>query len=300
MRMEVHLQQRMEQRMHLSQQMLQNLELLQLPLMELRDLIVEELQENPTLEEKQDVEEGEPSTQADPPEETAEDIARREMMESVEEQWADSERRTRRTDSAENAERRMDMLNNLCSESTSLREHLLSQLVMLDVDEETRIICDHVIQNMEDDGYLRISVQDVAGSLESEILDDPHEIVIRKVEHALTIVQSMEPRGVGARSIKECLLLQLKDTDPWTPLVQNQRTGEETSVRSENAQDLNSCEGFPREDSRPSPGTIKSISKDNLISSEKAKNGPFVAPVVTAPNPHTSIRASSTQDRGRF
>ena len=55
MRMEVHLQQRMEQRMHLSQQMLQNLELLQLPIMELRDLIQQELEENPALEEKQDV-----------------------------------------------------------------------------------------------------------------------------------------------------------------------------------------------------------------------------------------------------
>ena len=79
MRMEVHLQQRLEQRMHLSQQMLQNLELLQLPLMELRALIVNELQENPTHEARQDVEEREPTssdpvgeeTQTETPEETA-------------------------------------------------------------------------------------------------------------------------------------------------------------------------------------------------------------------------------------
>ena len=49
MKMEVHLQQRLEQRMHLSQQMLQNLELLQLPIMDLRDLILQELEENPGL-----------------------------------------------------------------------------------------------------------------------------------------------------------------------------------------------------------------------------------------------------------
>src|SRR6185503_7706835 len=61
MRMEVHLQQRMEQRMHLSQQMLQNLELLQLPIMELRDRIQQELDENPTVEEQQDVAEAEPA-----------------------------------------------------------------------------------------------------------------------------------------------------------------------------------------------------------------------------------------------
>jgi RNA polymerase sigma-54 factor len=71
MRMEVHLQQRMEQRMHLSQQMLQNLELLQLPIMELRDRIQQELEENPTVEEKADVEEAEPAV-TDTVEETLE------------------------------------------------------------------------------------------------------------------------------------------------------------------------------------------------------------------------------------
>ena len=112
MRMEVHLQQRMEQRMHLSQQMLQNLELLQLPIMELRDRIQQELDENPTVEEKPDVEEAEPAT-TDTVEETIEETAKREMLETVEDQWIDSERRTRRSDSAEDAERRMEMMNNL-------------------------------------------------------------------------------------------------------------------------------------------------------------------------------------------
>src|SRR5262249_54417087 len=99
MRMEVHLQQRMEQRMHLSQQMLQNLELLQLPIMELRDLIQQELEENPALEEKQDVEEPETPAAETVPEETLEETVKREMLETVEDQWSDSERRTRRSDS---------------------------------------------------------------------------------------------------------------------------------------------------------------------------------------------------------
>src|SRR5437868_3767089 len=98
--MEVHLQQRLEQRMHLSQQMLQNLELLQMPIMDLRDIILQELGENPALEKTEDVEE--PETPAEAPAEPQtdaeafEESAKNEILETVEEQWADSERRTRR------------------------------------------------------------------------------------------------------------------------------------------------------------------------------------------------------------
>src|SRR5581483_810799 len=207
MRMEVHLQQRMEQRMHLSQQMLQNLELLQLPIMELRDLIQQELEENPALEEKQDVEEPEApaAAEADAAEETLEETAKREILETVEDQWQDSERRTRRSDSAEDAERRMEMMNNLCESSTSLREHLTGQLVGLELPEEDKAYCEHVIENIDDSGYIKVSIEDMVGSLPDALRTEPPEVLARKIEHAISILQTLEPRGVGARSIKECL-----------------------------------------------------------------------------------------------
>ncbi len=216
--MEVHLQQRLEQRMHLSQQMLQNLELLQLPIMDLRDLIMEELQENPTLEEKQDVEDADP---AGAPEaaETVEETAKREILESVEEQWAESERRTRRSDTVEDAERRMEMINNLCAESTSLREHLLNQVSLLEVPPEARLFCEHVVQSIDDNGYLQFPLEDLAASLPEETRREPQEVLLKKLQLALTIIQSMEPRGVGARSLKECLLLQLDEADPQFPML---------------------------------------------------------------------------------
>ncbi|HLY10967.1 MAG TPA: hypothetical protein VKW04_16825 [Planctomycetota bacterium] len=218
MRMEVHLQQRMEQRMHLSQQMLQNLELLQLPIMELRDLIQQELEENPTLEEKQDVEEPETTT-TDTVEETTEETAKREILETVEDQWSDSERRTRRSDSAEDAERRMEMMNNLCANSTSLREHLSGQLVGLELPDEDREFCDHVIENIDDHGYIKVSLDDMVGSLPESLRDAPPEVVAKKLENAISIIQTLEPKGVGARSIKECLILQLDVTDPRYPIL---------------------------------------------------------------------------------
>jgi RNA polymerase sigma-54 factor len=218
MRMEVHLQQRMEQRMHLSQQMLQNLELLQLPIMELRDRIQQELDENPTVEEQQDVAEAEPAA-TDTVEETIEETAKREMLETVEDQWIDSERRTRRSDSTEDNERRMEMMNNLCENSTSLREHLAGQLVGLELPEEDKAFCEHIIENIDDSGYIRVSIEDMVGSLPEELRNEPPEVLAKKIDHAISILQSLEPRGVGARSIKECLILQLDVADPRYPIL---------------------------------------------------------------------------------
>jgi RNA polymerase sigma-54 factor len=216
MRMEVGLHQRLEQRMHLSTQMLQNLELLQLPALDLRDIILKELEENPTLEEKQDGEEAE----AEAPAETTEETARRESLESVEDQWIESERRTRRTDSAEDAERRLEMINNACRESTSLREHLSHQLSLLELSPEIRAFCEHVIQNIDENGYLTFALEDMIGSLPQELRgEDAPEALARKVEHAIAIVQTLEPKGIGARSIKECLILQLDAADPRHPLL---------------------------------------------------------------------------------
>jgi DNA-directed RNA polymerase specialized sigma54-like protein len=215
MRMEVHLQQRLEQRMHLSQQMLQNLELLQLPAMDLRELILQELQENPALEEKPDVEEPEAGDEA----ESEADAARREALESVEEQWIESERRTRRGDSSEEAERRIEMLNNVCKEGVSLREHLADQLALMELEEGIRPFCAHVIENIDENGFLPAALEDMVSSLPEDLRKEPPEILVRKVERAISILQTLEPRGVAARSIKECLLLQLDEGDPRYPLL---------------------------------------------------------------------------------
>src|SRR5262249_11930537 len=156
-----------------------------------------------------DVEEPETPAAETVPEETLEETVKREMLETVEDQWSDSERRTRRSDSAEDAERRMGMMNNLCENSTSLREHLSGQLLGLGIPEDVKEFCEHVIENIDDAGYIRVSIDDMVGSLPEELRGEPPEVIARKLEHAISIIQSLEPRGVGARSIKECLILQL-------------------------------------------------------------------------------------------
>jgi RNA polymerase sigma-54 factor len=221
--MEIGLTQRLEQRMHLSQQMLQNLELLQLPIMDLRDLIIQELAENPALEERQDVDEPEapsdPDQVPDKADTTEAEIAKREAFEDVEDQWLESERRTRRSDSAEAAERRMEMMNNICSDSTSLRDHLTKQLSLLEIEEGIRPFCEHVIQTIDDAGYIPLALEEMVSSLPEELRKEPPEVLLRKVERAISVIQGLEPRGVGARSVKECLLLQLDEGNPEYPLL---------------------------------------------------------------------------------
>lgn len=213
MEIRARLQPLLQQRMHLSQQMLQNLELLQMPLIDLRDYILKELEENPALEERQDVEDPEESPAPAAEEETPEEAARREALEAVEEEWAESERRTRRSDSAEEAERRAERLANLAAPSVSLRDHLAGQLAFLPASTDLRAYCDFVIENVDENGYLP-PTEELVASLPQELRGEAPEILCGRVERAVSIIQSLDPRGVGARSLKECLLLQLDPGDP--------------------------------------------------------------------------------------
>lgn len=217
MSLEMAPRQRLEQRMHLSQQMLQNLELLLLPALDLRDLLQKELQENPVLEEGP-APDGAASSTAEE-EETPEAAARREMLEAVEDQWIESERRTRRSNTAEDAERRMEMLNNCSDAGPSLKEHLSDQLRLLDLPEEMRVLCGHVIEHVEESGLLKTSIEDMVTSLPEELLQGSLELLAKEIRSAVRIIQSLEPRGVGAGSIRECLLLQLDPSDPLAPVL---------------------------------------------------------------------------------
>lgn len=206
--------QRLEQRMHLSQQMLQNLELLLLPALDLRSFVEKQLEENPVLEEEERLE---PAADAD--EETPEEAAREEMLARVEDEWLESERRTRRSESTEDAERRMEMLNNCASSAATLKDHLLSQLLLLELSEETRMLCTHVVEHLDESGFLKASIEDMVTSLPEDALRTPLDVLADKLRAAVAVVQSLEPRGIGARSLKECLLLQLDPADVLAPVL---------------------------------------------------------------------------------
>ena len=98
---------------------------------------------------------------------------------------------------------------------TTLCEHLLDQLYLLPLDESPMEIARHLVYALSDDGFLREPMDEVVSRLGDRAIND------EDIEQALKVVQSLEPTGVGARSIPECLSLQIADLDESEPAVRH-------------------------------------------------------------------------------
>ncbi|MFM7072159.1 MAG: RNA polymerase factor sigma-54 [Planctomycetota bacterium] len=114
----------------------------------------------------------------------------------------------------EDAERRNDAIANIESRPETLNDHLLRQLADVDLDDELRDLAERIISMLDarDGGYLRVSLRDL---LPADATADQLELA----EWALEVVQQLEPVGVAARSLRECLLLQLRPDMPHRELV---------------------------------------------------------------------------------
>jgi len=93
----------------------------------------------------------------------------------------------------------------------SLREHLLWQLELEDFTPREALIGEALIDGINDDGYLTVGLEDIKESIAAEANIQEEEIL-----QALDKVQRMDPAGVGARSLSECIILQLRQLDPDT------------------------------------------------------------------------------------
>jgi RNA polymerase sigma-54 factor len=91
---------------------------------------------------------------------------------------------------------------NFISYSPSLKENLLFQLNVSELDEEDIRIGEILIENIDENGYLTTTVDQLAIDL---------NVPIKKVENVLLTIQTFEPLGVGARSLKECLQIQIRE-----------------------------------------------------------------------------------------
>lgn len=241
MKMEVNLEQRLEQRMMLTQQIIQSLELLQLPIMELRELIMEELSENPTVELTQDIDE---HSDEEPPEpiEQRRDGKQSEKLDILDDFEAIQEGETsyeKHYYNEEAAEKRYDMFQNIEAKPQNLRDYLYSQLTLMEVSDEIKTIGEYIIyNNINDNGYLKFTseetpasstgqlpaltqeefsdkiLKEIAVSLKDKFPNLTREELIDKIKVVLDIIRKLEPMGVGARNMKECLLLQLFEDDP--------------------------------------------------------------------------------------
>ncbi|MDE3052436.1 MAG: RNA polymerase factor sigma-54 [Gemmatimonadota bacterium] len=102
-----------------------------------------------------------------------------------------------------------------------LSDHLLEQLALLDLDPRQEVLADEFVGNIGEDGYLACGLDDVLQSINAAIVAaaeragrDPAEIPLYTPDEAeamLAVIQALDPAGVGARNLRECLLLQIRD-----------------------------------------------------------------------------------------
>src|SRR5687768_9965018 len=102
-------------------------------------------------------------------------------------------------------------IENTLTRPPNLADHLTWQLSMSDASPRTKEIAQFIIGNIDEDGYLRASNEEIMAS-------GGHSA--EEVETAISAVQSLDPIGVGARDLRECLLLQLRFLDVDAPLVE--------------------------------------------------------------------------------
>ena len=194
------LQLKLGQSLTMTPQLQQAIRLLQLPVLDLNAQIQDALEENIMLE-MEDL--------PDVPQTSGESTAEIEAIRAEDSWQSRSDQQIQ--DGGWNGEGRP--ISEFADESgQTLRDHLLWQLEMEDFTPRQTIIGEAIIDSINDDGYLAIELDEVAG-----YLDEETNVTAEEVEETLIKVQRLDPIGVAARSIPECLILQLRQLDTATP-----------------------------------------------------------------------------------
>jgi RNA polymerase sigma-54 factor len=184
-------------------QLQQAIRLLQLPVLDLNAQIQEALEENIMLE-MEDL--------PDVPRTSNETTAEIETLRAEDNWQVQAAERTQ--DSGWNGEGRP--ISEFADESgQTLREHLLWQLEMEDFSTRQIIIGEAIVDSINDDGYLTIDLDEVAASI-----DEDSAVTAEEIKETLGKVQRLDPVGVGARSLSECIILQLRQLEASTPGLQ--------------------------------------------------------------------------------
>src|ERR671928_1872832 len=204
----------------LAPQLQQSLLILQAPLLELRNLVQQEMETNPVLEELPN--EPEPTTSADSAANDQEFKEEFDKLAKLDEEWRDymaqSSGYSGRSQEAE--DKRQFFFDSIPTQET-LQQHLMGQLNQTVLNANDRKTAELIIGNIDDNGFLQTTPEEMA--LNTGISQEDFE-------HMLTLIQSFYPPGVGARDLRECLLIQLKREGRHNSL--------EYKIISEHMQDL--------------------------------------------------------------
>ncbi|MFO7790046.1 MAG: RNA polymerase factor sigma-54 [Bacteroidota bacterium] len=201
------LQQKLQQK--LSPQQIQMIKLLELPSLQLEQRVKKELEENPALEE------GAEADEFDSMEETGQEDQHDE--EFALDDYIDDDETPGYKLTANNYSKDEQAKDIPVSDGQSFLDNLRAQLALKDIDKMTYIQANYLLGSLDENGYLRRDLDSVVDDLafSQNIFVEKEEL-----EKALEVVQSLDPPGVGARSLQECLLIQLRKKEVQTPLTE--------------------------------------------------------------------------------
>ncbi len=218
-----HMQQRQTQT--LAPRMIQSMEILQMPLTQLEERIEQELTENPVLEQRA----SDPSLPDETTEEQKEeredrpDVEEREMvvnddgsntddferllnLDNDVPEYFDDRPRTSVNRVQDDMNRQHDLMANIADRGDTLQDFLLHQLGEMEITQQLDLMCERIISALapEDGGYLKIALRDL-------LPPGADEEDLRLADEALALIHTLEPRGIAARDLRECLMLQLDE-----------------------------------------------------------------------------------------
>ena len=201
---------KLAQKLQMTPQLQQSIKLLTLPLMELEQAVREELLENPVLEEVQDTVE----------EQTADELSNREEQ-PEQHTWMEftsthSVRGPRQAQGQIRSGSGAFNMENVVSTEQSLYDHLMWQIQMSGFSNKEKACLNLLVDRLNEDGYLKVPLEQISAEAGINLSD---------LQSALELLHTLDPNGVGARDLKECLLIQAQqnqeDTKDLVALIQD-------------------------------------------------------------------------------
>jgi RNA polymerase sigma-54 factor len=208
------LKQKLQQKLlqKLSPQQIQMIKLLEVPTLQIEQRIKKELEENPALEEGPD--EADQDINGEQEEELFEDNDKDQEEFTLDDYIEDDEIPEYRLQT-HNFSREDEKKNEIpFSVGSSFHEYLGSQLSLRDLSEKQKVLGEYILGNIDEDGYLRRELPNIVDDL--AFLQNV-TTTEKELEEVLGIIQDLDPPGVGARSLRECLLIQLAIKDRSQP-----------------------------------------------------------------------------------
>jgi RNA polymerase sigma-54 factor len=208
----------LRQELKINPRLYQAMDLLYMPLLDLQQHLKQELLNNPFLEmvEPEDEEEEEGTETEEPQQQPEEEKAPNDEIdwEGILLDGFDAGGRREEHEEKEYYEP-------VTVATRDLSDHLRDQIALLDLDPRQMLLAEEFIGNINEDGYLACPVEDIRQSINEVVVEaaeatdrDPDDVPVytdEEVFRMLEVVQALDPAGVGARDLRECLMLQLRD-----------------------------------------------------------------------------------------